>query len=103
MFQVTESDVKTALKTDDAHDQLRIAYHLIMDNRRMISLGWSVNFIYFAAWWFHYDVLEHRMSLRRDMIMPSSPMVCASSPLPFSAVCVCLPVYVCLFLLACKV
>ncbi|XP_062509421.1 5'-AMP-activated protein kinase catalytic subunit alpha-2-like isoform X1 [Corticium candelabrum] len=66
MFQVTESDVKTALKTDDAHDQLRIAYHLIMDNRRMISL-------------------EHRMSLRRDMIMPSSPMVCASSPLPFSA------------------
>ncbi|XP_062509422.1 5'-AMP-activated protein kinase catalytic subunit alpha-2-like isoform X2 [Corticium candelabrum] len=59
MFQVTESDVKTALKTDDAHDQLRIAYHLIMDNRRMISL-------------------EHRMSLRRDMIMPSSPMESSS-------------------------
>eukprot|EP00112_Aurelia_sp_Birch-Aquarium-sp1_P020255 Seg518.8 transcript_id=Seg518.8/GoldUCD/mRNA.D3Y31 product="5'-AMP-activated protein kinase catalytic subunit alpha-2" protein_id=Seg518.8/GoldUCD/D3Y31 len=34
-FQVEESDVRMALATGDMHDQLLVAYHLILDNRRI--------------------------------------------------------------------
>ncbi|EDO36169.1 predicted protein [Nematostella vectensis] len=40
-----KGDVITALNCGDAHDQLRVAYHLILDNKRMRMLGKS----YFTA------------------------------------------------------
>jgi 5'-AMP-activated protein kinase catalytic alpha subunit len=64
VFDVQDSDVRAALESDNAHDQLKIAYHLILDNRRMISF-------------------EHRMSLKQDMVTPSSPITAPSSPFPF--------------------
>lgn len=38
-FQVEESDVRMALATGDMHDQLLVAYHLILDNRRINAEG----------------------------------------------------------------
>lgn len=34
-----ETDVRWAIKNGDTHDQLKIAYHLILDNKRMRMLG----------------------------------------------------------------
>ena len=38
-----ETDVRWAIKNGDPHDQLKIAYHLILDNKRMKLLGWYMN------------------------------------------------------------
>jgi hypothetical protein len=74
VFDVQDSDVRAALESDNAHDQLKIAYHLILDNRRMISF-------------------EHRMSLKQDMVTPSSPITAPSSPFPFRDSVCCLFIY----------
>lgn len=45
----SESDVRWAIKNGDPHDQLKIAYHLILDNKRMKMLGkWTQQ----KFWWF---------------------------------------------------
>ena len=38
-FQVEESDVRIALASGNMHDQLLVAYHLILDNRRINAEG----------------------------------------------------------------
>lgn len=38
-FGVTEYEVQRALLSNDPHDQLNIAYHLIVDNRRLAGEG----------------------------------------------------------------
>lgn len=38
-FQVEESDVRIALAAGDMHDQLLVAYQLILDNRRINAEG----------------------------------------------------------------
>lgn len=38
-FGVTEAEVQEALLLNDRHDQLVIAYHLIIDNKRIWNEG----------------------------------------------------------------
>ena len=43
-FGVTEYEVQRALLSNDPHDQLNIAYHLIVDNRRLAGEGKNILF-----------------------------------------------------------
>ena len=38
-FAVTANDVIAAINNEDPHDQLKIAYHLILDNRNIVETG----------------------------------------------------------------
>ena len=42
-FNVREGEVQNALMCGDPHDQLRIAYYLIIDNKRIMDEGWFLS------------------------------------------------------------
>jgi 5'-AMP-activated protein kinase catalytic alpha subunit len=50
-FGVSEAEVQEALLINDRHDQLVIAYHLILDNKRIWNEGLWERFF----WEFYFD------------------------------------------------
>lgn len=42
---MTANDVIAAINNEDPHDQLKIAYHLILDNRIIVETGISMHVI----------------------------------------------------------
>ncbi len=46
-FGVSETEVQEALLLNDPHDQLVIAYHLIIDNKRIWNEGLRNDFLFY--------------------------------------------------------
>lgn len=44
-LQVEASEVQNALHSDDPHNQLAIAYHLIVDNKRFVDVNTMYRFV----------------------------------------------------------
>ncbi len=50
-----ESDVRLALAAGDMHDQLLVAYHLILDNRRINAEGILLNLDIYLSFYLRFE------------------------------------------------